>query len=217
MAMFGALPLSAAYTDISPDQTKIGLTTADLMPQSQPPVPKPSFFGQGGAGRAIVGNIADGILQSMGQQPVYRQAVQRQRDLQDKQQTLQQTLAGQLALWQAEQKYKADNPAPPTPTALQSNYEWLKANRPDLADRYIQAQTTAPPLVIDNGNGTKTLYPAGTVPRVGSPSAPAVGTIDSGYRFMGGDPSDQKNWQPVGGGDPSLGGGAGLTTPRPFR
>lgn len=31
----------------------------------------------------------------------------------------------------------------------------------------------------------------------GAPKAPPVGTIEDGYRFKGGDPTDQNNWEPV--------------------
>jgi hypothetical protein len=33
--------------------------------------------------------------------------------------------------------------------------------------------------------------------RSGPPGAPPVGTIMDGYRFKGGDPADEKNWEPV--------------------
>lgn len=34
-------------------------------------------------------------------------------------------------------------------------------------------------------------------PPTGAPAAPAVGTIKNGYRFMGGDPADQNNWERI--------------------
>ena len=59
----------------------------------------------------------------------------------------------------------ANKPQNDNPTSLQSNYEYLKSLNPALAEQYLESQTTAPPLVIDNGDGTRTVYPAGAIPQ----------------------------------------------------
>lgn len=72
-------------------------------------------------------------------------------------------------------------------------------------------------IAVDNHDGTQTLYRVGPdgVPlgaglqgaaaNTGAPSVPAVGTVEDGHRFTGGDPSVSSNWQPVaaGGAAPS--------------
>ncbi|MEG3178180.1 hypothetical protein U1872_18210 [Sphingomonas sp. RB3P16] len=72
-------------------------------------------------------------------------------------------------------------------------------------------------IAVDNGDQTKTLYQVGPdgrpigagiqgSPAMGAvPSVPAVGTVEDGHRFMGGDPSVPSNWQAVapGGAAPS--------------
>lgn len=41
--------------------------------------------------------------------------------------------------------------------------------------------------------------PAATAAQPALPKAPAIGEVRDGYRFLGGNPSDQKSWQQVGG------------------
>lgn len=154
--MFGALPAAAAGIPQFPQQDQ---------PQSQPPAPHPSFFGQGGVGRGIAGSIGDFLLQQAHAQPIFAPAMQDQRREQYEQQQLAAQKDAAWKQWVAQQQYKTDHPDAPTPTAMQNNYDWLKANHPELADQYLQAQTTAPPIVQHNADGTTTLYQAGMVPR----------------------------------------------------
>lgn len=74
-------------------------------------------------------------------------------------------------------------------TALQQNYEYLKTVRPDLADSYLTSQTTAPPIVQANPDGTKTIYPAGQVPRAAAPQRQVIQQLPPGAKRMGGAPS----------------------------
>jgi hypothetical protein len=48
-------------------------------------------------------------------------------------------------------------------TSMQRNYEFLKQTNPQLADSYLRNQAEGSPLVIDNGDGTKTIYPRGMI------------------------------------------------------
>lgn len=79
-------------------------------------------------------------------------------------------------------------------TALQQNYEYLKTINPAAAESYLSAQTTAPPIVQTNADGTKTIYPAGQIPRPGAmPQRQVLQQLPPGVR-------------PIGGGAPSQGG-----------
>lgn len=79
-------------------------------------------------------------------------------------------------------------------TALQQNYEYLKTINPAAAESYLAAQTTAPPIVQTNPDGTKTIYPAGQIPRAGAmPQRQVIQQLPPGVR-------------PIGGGAPSQGG-----------
>lgn len=180
-----------------------------LVPMSQPPLPqqKPSLFGQGGVGRDIAGSIGDYLLQQAHAQPIFAPAQQDQRKMQYQQQQMAAEKDAAWKQWVAQQQYKAANPDPVAPTEVQKNYDWLKANHPELADQYLQVQTTAPPIVQHNQDGTTTLYQAGMIPRGGgAPSGPAVGAVEGGYRFKGGNPADPNAWEPATGGAPSQGG-----------
>ena len=75
--------------------------------------------------------------------------------------------------WQAKEQWKLENRPEANPTAMQSNYEYLLRTNPKLAEQYLQNQTTAPPMVVDNGDGTKTVYPAGMIPQAGQQQAPS--------------------------------------------
>lgn len=44
-----------------------------------------------------------------------------------------------------------------------------------------------------NGGGPEVAAPAAPAPA--KPAAPKAGTVEDGYRFKGGDPADQKNWE----------------------
>lgn len=107
---------------------------------------KPSFFGEGGVGRAIAGNIGDFLLQYSGMQPIYAPAMQQRQAAQQAEMQRQQGLAD----WVAKQEYEAKN-RPPTYFDDNAGNRWAIGadGKPTLAFRdptqkYVQQVVTDP-------------------------------------------------------------------------
>lgn len=133
---------------------------------------KPGFFGEGGIGRGIIGVLGDTLSQSAGGQGTFIPNLYRQKQMDLRQRNAEQARAADMQDWQTKQDYTRANPKPQSPTALQKDYEWLKQNQPGLAEQYLQNKVTAPPVVISNPDGTKTIMPAGMIPRGNRPTKP---------------------------------------------
>lgn len=154
-----------------------------LMSKPAAPKPKPKFFGKGGLGWDILGSIGDALSDHPSYWP-YKLAMQRQAH--DDQRQEQQDMLTRLRIL-------ADlQPKAAAPTNTQRTYEYLKTVRPDLAEQWLTNQTTAPPLVVPNPDGTRTVYPGGSIPRGPATAAPQSSpTLPPGYsvRPKGGAPS----------------------------
>lgn len=83
---------------------------AGQMPQM--PGKKPGLFGQGGAGRYMVGAIGDALLQNAGMEPIHGPQLQQAQALAQalRQQSLKRDQDWQD--WVRKEQYKAANPAP---------------------------------------------------------------------------------------------------------
>lgn len=189
--------------------------------QTAPTAAKPSFFGEGGAGRGIAGAIGDYLLQAGGAQPIYAPAHQqaqlmaRQRQQAEAAKYAPQHVGDEIAhLDPATGRYVTDY-APQRPVhtgSIETNYDFFKSIDPTgaMAKQYATGQ--ANPLVgVDvtqpDGSVQRNFYPR-SGPAAAPQSGPAPGATDGGYRFKGGDYKDPSNWEPVG--------GAGPQTPRTF-
>ena len=76
------------------------------------PAAKPSFFGEGGTGRAIGGYLGDALLRMSGAAPVYQPFVQQQRQQQFQQQQYERQRADQNEDWQTQHQWEADHQPP---------------------------------------------------------------------------------------------------------
>lgn len=130
-----AMPMASAMSG--------GMTTA------QEPM-KPKFFGEGGVGRAIAGNIGDFLLQQSGMDPIYAPVMQQRQAMQyDQQQRELQRRQG-LEDWVAKQEWEAKN-RPPTYFDDNAGNRWAIGadGKPKLAFRdptqkYVQQVVTDP-------------------------------------------------------------------------
>lgn len=88
----------------------------------QPLAPKQKFFGEGGVGRAIAGNIGDFLLQYSGMQPIYAPIMQQRQAAQQAEMQRQQGLAD----WVAKQEYEAAHPKPVNNDTI-NDFNWYKS------------------------------------------------------------------------------------------
>jgi hypothetical protein len=94
-----------------------GVPMAAALPQAAPA--KPSFFGDGGVGRAIAGNIGDFLLQYSGMNPIYQPVMQQRQAQAQAEQQHQRRRLDDWADWQQKQEWERNNPKPRNPTTFE--------------------------------------------------------------------------------------------------
>jgi hypothetical protein len=173
-------------------------------------VPQMPAYTPPSTGRMVLGGIGDALQQWSGGQPTFGPEMQRQRQYAQALQAAQMQRAQQFADQKALYAWKQANPAP---TQFEQDLRAAGIDPASPQGRQLYQQkvanaATAPPIVQRNADGTSTIYPAGSIPRGGAATSagPAVGAVDGGYRFKGGNPADPNAWEPVSGGAPSQGG-----------
>lgn len=171
--------------------------------QAPPQAAMPGYRPPSGIHR-FLDSIGDALLVANGGPPIHRQHMQEaqaqsalQGFLTDPDQAIAQLMQVDaptgIALW------KSMHPGSER-TELQKDYEYLKGVDPKAADEFLHNKTQGAPLIANNGDGTFTIIPRNTIAPQSSGGAPSVGAVEDGYRFKGGDPAKQENWEPVQGG-----------------
>ena len=183
------------------------------------PAQNPGFFSKNGGWRDVVGALGDALATASGGQGIYMpQKLQQQKLMQQQQQAEAQRKA-ELQDWLWKQNYERANPAPAQPTeierlAVASGYQ---PGTPEYTAALRQAfQNRSDPfqgVTVSNPDGSQTMQfdrasQMGGMAKGGGQDSggPAIGTVEDGYRFKGGDPSKQENWEAVGGPTPSASG-----------
>lgn len=183
--------------------THRGLFGAPMLtetPLAQPlPVAVPdTAYKRPSTGRMIAGSIGDALQNWSGGRGTFLPGLQQQREMAQRQAQYQQQRADKFADWKAQADYERLNPKAGGGTALQQNYEYLKTIDPNAAESYLRTQTTAPPIVQTNPDGTKTIYPSGAIPQAGAtPQRQILQQLPPGAVPMGGAPSQGARTFPV--------------------
>lgn len=110
-----------------------------VVPQDEAtPAAKPSFMGQGGAGRAIAGTIGDTLLQYNGMDPVFAPQQAAQQKLALEAQQRQAERENKFTDWRRQYDYQRVNPAP-TNNDTVNDYNFILQNLgEDAAKQYLR-------------------------------------------------------------------------------
>lgn len=169
-------------------QDRLAAVTAPQEPM-QPEKPKADWAGRLAAlGALLQGNMGGVMAYHQNQRQA---AMQRQQAL-AAEQNYQRQRADEFTDWKAREQWKLDNPGPAGDdrTAFQKDYEYMAQNfGPEVAEQFARTKYEAPPMVVQNPDGTRTIYPAGAIPR-GQPTG-ELPTFS---------PDDWDKGQPMGGG-----------------
>jgi hypothetical protein len=197
-------------------------TTPSWLPQIPNAAPEPTGFNKPGGWAERLGAIG-GILQNYGGRPndaydnfIQRNDQRRKEVLAQRQQALKaflpQEVGGTITRLNSQTgKYDmlyAPPAKPEGPHFWETNDGSLAAIGGNYgADPKVLYKDPTPKIdwiAADDGQGGKVLKPY--VRGGAAPSGPALGTVEGGYRFKGGDPANQGNWEPVGGPTPAASG-----------
>ena len=150
------------------------------------------FFGQGGGGRAIAGTLGDFLLQQGGMAPVYAPQQQFQQVQAMRQAEAQRARAAELADYETKKGIDQRYATPEAPKP--GSFEWFQTATPEQRATYDQYN----PVIATTWQGPTPIPRS----RLGVPQGPQPGTVEDGFRFKGGDPSNPSSWEPVGGSQP---------------
>lgn len=170
---------------------------------------KPGFFDAGGGSQYVFAGLQDFLQRRMGERPtgvtnlMQQQAQEQQAMAQNAADLRKRSL--DWADTKREIDYRAQNAGPAAPNLREDN-----AGNVWQFDPKTGMPMGEKPVWVDPTE--KVIYQDGMQIRVPNPyrsdggnSTPSIapGTVDGGYRFKGGDPADQSNWEPVNGGGPT--------------
>lgn len=183
MGMFGGFkqpqpsqPMFGAGYDPTSGGMSLNGWNPSAAPTPAPQAPAPSFFGEGGVGRNIAGNIGDYLAKLGGGSAIYA-PIQQERAQLDRQ------MAAQAAQQQAEYQrqlalaqWKRQNPEP---GSVETNYNFIAGKDPKQASAYL-ANVADP--VVPFLNPATGLYD--NAHKSGAPvSAPEKAAIPSGTKM----------------------------------
>jgi hypothetical protein len=177
-------------------------------PISVPQAPKKGGMfgaGKGNIGEAIAAALA-GFTAARGN-PAGAFALQmlnQRRQARDEQAQYGQHREDEFQDWVRKQAYQAEHPNPINNDTV-ADYDFISQRLGgDAANEYLRNKTIAPPMMVPGPNGQMFMVPRAMPQQQGGPQA---GHVEDGFQFMGGDPSDQRNWKPAGDPTPQASGG----------
>lgn len=216
MAMFGGLAKKRSPFDFTPPvytTPGIGDDLPGAKPMGDPGLGMAvdaALPQKGGGWRDVLGVISEGLAGAAGNGPgVYMQSKMRDKEMQRQDSLYQRQRADQMVDWRAKQEWERNNPKPVN-NDTSADFEYISGILGREAATQWLKNKTDPVVSIPVPGGTY-LGPRsglGSVTKGGGQSSggPAIGAVEDGYRFKGGDPSKRESWEPVGGPTPPASG-----------
>lgn len=160
--------------------------------------------------RRAIGILGDALLGLGGQQGVFGPMMAQRRMLEEQRAfAVQQGKTerdARMQDWMAQQDYARANPAPREPDAFERALVGAgidpaspegQAMFRDRAASMARDPNDQFVTVTIPGRGTYAGPQSGLSDFAGGSGGPRPGTVEDGFRFRGGDPADQRNWEPV--------------------
>lgn len=172
-SLFGA-PLVADMLAPSTAPTTMP-NMAAVAPSTHPEMsPKPI-----GTGRMIAGYVGDALARWGGGQALFAPIMEQRQRAQQQAAQYQRERTDKFADFQREYDYRAAHPIAPQPTEFErvaqaAGYQPGTPEYIALMKQRAETQASAPPMVVTNPDGTRTIYPSGSIPRgpMTPPAAP---------------------------------------------
>ncbi len=125
------------------------------------------------------GVAADALAGAAGQPGPFAARQRYERQQADQIAAEQRRQAAQYATFVAQKEWERANPAAPQPTEFERTVQaaGIQPGTPEylqIMRQRAENQASAPPMVVTNPDGTKTIFPTGSIPRSGGsvPTAP---------------------------------------------
>lgn len=161
------------------------------------------LFGQGWESRAMaLGGIMRGDTT-----PLYlmQQEKRAEKNAMAEQAAKMRERSMDLSDWKWKEDYKRENEGPSAPSLREDNagnvWQFDPQTGMPMGDKPVWVDPTEK-IIYQDGMQIRVPNPYRSGGGSSTPSI-APGTVDGGYRFKGGDPADQSNWEPVNGGGPT--------------
>lgn len=116
------------------------------------------------------GVAADALAGAAGRPGPYAAMMRQRQDEASQIAAEQRRQAEQFAMWQQQKQWERANPVAPAPTEFERTVQaaGIQPGTPEYAQimrQRAENQASAPPMVVTNPDGTKTVFPAGSIPR----------------------------------------------------
>lgn len=186
-----------------PQNENTQMTTAQRLVANPPPINEGVDWK--GALISALGGAADGAGQFFGNAPLFAlQQQAQQRALQQQAQMAAQAQMDQAKRLAGLEDYRTKKGIDQEfSTPKVGSFEWFQTATPEQRQQYSQYMDVTSPAMATTWQGP-TILPRS---QLGAQAGPQPGTVEGGYRFKGGNPSDPSNWEPVGGTSGNAGGG----------